>query len=337
MPAFGVRLRAAVAARGPLCVGIDPHPGLLRDWGVGDDPAGLDRFARLAVDALAGRVAVVKPQSAFFERFGSAGIAVLERLLADARAAGALVLLDVKRGDIGSTVAGYAAAYLDPAAPLAADAITASPYLGFGSLQPLLDAALPTGRGVFVVARSSNAEGAEVQQATGPDGRAVAQRVVDAAGERNAAELAADPAAAAARLGSVGVVVGATLGAGRPVDAGPSGAGGLGAAGPGIGAARAGHRPGPGPGVDLSELRGPVLAPGVGAQGAALADLPGAFGAALPDVLPAVSREVLRHGPDPGRLRSVVDRLRAEAAAVIPARLGGIDASSGRSVTPGQI
>jgi orotidine-5'-phosphate decarboxylase len=291
---FGVRLRAAVAARGPLCVGIDPHAGLLRDWGVGDDPAGLDRFARIAVDALAGRVAVVKPQSAFFERFGSRGIAVLERVLAEARAAGALVLLDVKRGDIGSTVAGYAAGYLDPDAPLATDAITASPYLGFGSLRPLLDAARATGRGVFVVALSSNPEGAEVQQAIGPDGRTVAQRVVDAAGQRNAAELAADPAAAAARLGSVGVVVGATLGSG--------------------------------PGVDLAELRGPVLAPGVGAQGAALADLPGAFGAALPDVLPAVSREVLRHGPDPARLRSAVDRLRDEAAAVIPARLGRIDA-----------
>jgi orotidine-5'-phosphate decarboxylase len=303
MDPFGVRLRAAVAARGPLCVGIDPHPGLLRDWGVGDDPDGLDRFARVAVDALAGLVAVVKPQSAFFERLGSRGIAVLERAIADIRAAGALALLDVKRGDIGSTAAGYADAYLDPASALAADAVTASPYLGFGSLQPLLAAARSAGAGVFVLALTSNPEGAEVQRAIGAGGRTVAQRVVDAAAERNVAELAADPAATAAGLGSVGIVVGATVGAAS---------------------------------LDLSSLHGPVLAPGVGEQGAALADLPAAFGAALPDVLPSVSRDLLRHGPDPARLRAAAVRLRDEAATVIPARSGRVGAPSGRSVTRGQ-
>jgi orotidine-5'-phosphate decarboxylase len=276
-------------------VGIDPHAELLREWGLGDDPAGLERFARTAVAALADRVGVVKPQSAFFERHGSRGIAVLERVLADARAAGALVLLDVKRGDIGSTVEGYAAAYLDPAGPLAADAVTASPYLGFGALEPMLTTARAVGAGVFVLALTSNPEGAEVQQATGPDGRTVAQRIVDRAAAANAAELATDPRASEAGLGSVGVVIGATA---RPCDA-------------------ADHPGSVGSSLDLSVLRGPVLAPGIGAQGATVGDLPGLFGTVLPDVLPAVSRDVLRHGPDPVRLRAAVDRLREEIETVL--------------------
>src|SRR5699024_3811120 len=132
-PAFGARLVAATAARGPLCAGIDPHPALLDNWGYDRDPAGLERFALRATEVLAPRVAVVKPQSALFEAHGAAGMGVLQRVIEHARAAGALVLLDVKRGDIGSTMAGYAAAYLDAGGALAVDAITVSPYLGFGS------------------------------------------------------------------------------------------------------------------------------------------------------------------------------------------------------------
>jgi orotidine-5'-phosphate decarboxylase len=133
METFGERLHRAVRERGPLCVGIDPHAALLRAWGLSDDVAGLDRFAHTVVEALADRVAVLKPQSAFFERFGSPGIQVLESIIRQLRAAGALALLDVKRGDIGSTMAAYAGAYLDPDSPLCADAITVSPYLGVGS------------------------------------------------------------------------------------------------------------------------------------------------------------------------------------------------------------
>ena len=141
METFGKRLYDAIEKRGPLCVGIDPHAALLTRWGLSDDLAGLERFARTVVDALADRVAVLKPQSAFFERFGSRGIGILESTIRQSREAGALVLLDVKRGDIGSTMAAYASAYLDPASSLCADAITVSPYLGFGSLQPALDVA----------------------------------------------------------------------------------------------------------------------------------------------------------------------------------------------------
>src|ERR1700755_2528694 len=134
METFGRRLYDAIEKRGPLCVGIDPPPGLLTRWGLSDDVAGLERFAFTVVEALADRVAVLKPQSAFFERFGSRGVAVLESTIRQSRAAGALVLLDVKRGDIGSTMAAYAAAYLDPASSLCSDAITVSSSLRGGSL-----------------------------------------------------------------------------------------------------------------------------------------------------------------------------------------------------------
>jgi orotidine-5'-phosphate decarboxylase len=199
---FGARVAEAMADRGPFCVGIDPHPGLLRDWGHDDTVAGLERFALGAVEAVAGVASVVKPQSAFYERFGSRGVAVLERVIADSRAAGALVLLDVKRGDIGSTSQAYADAYLDPGSPLASDAITVSPYLGFGSLEPFVVAAERHGAGLFVLAATSNKEGPEVQQAVTADGARVGQQMLDRVRALNAG---AEP------LGSFGCVVGATI------------------------------------------------------------------------------------------------------------------------------
>ncbi|HET9254786.1 MAG TPA: orotidine-5'-phosphate decarboxylase [Pseudonocardiaceae bacterium] len=202
---FGARLMRATGTRGPLCAGIDPHPELLRAWGLSEDASGLERFALGAVEALAPVVAVVKPQSAFFECHGARGIAVLERVLAASRDAGALVLLDVKRGDIGSTMAGYAAAYLSDGAPLSADAITLSPYLGVGALEPAFELASQSGRGVFVLALTSNPDGATVQAAVTGTGTTVAQSVVTEVAARNAGR---DP------LGDFGVVVGATALAG---------------------------------------------------------------------------------------------------------------------------
>lgn len=269
---FGSRLSVAVAERGPLCVGIDPHPELLRQWGLPPDAEGLRRFALAAVEALAGEVAVVKPQSAFFEQCGSAGIAVLEQVIAAAGAAGALVIADVKRGDIGSTMTAYAAAYLGEDAPLAADAVTLSPYPGFEALAPAFDAARRTGRGVFVLARTSTEDGDLLQRAGLPDGRTVAQSIVDGAAERNAG---------ASPLGDAGIVVGATSRA---------------------------H------GLELAKLNGPILAPGLGAQGARVADLPAVFGDALRHVLPSASRTVLRCGPDPLSLRAAAARLRDQLA-----------------------
>ncbi|MER7971296.1 orotidine-5'-phosphate decarboxylase, partial [Streptomyces sp. NPDC096080] len=249
---FGARLRHAMDTRGPLCVGIDPHASLLTGWGLTDDVAGLERFSRTVVAALADRVAVLKPQSAFFERFGSRGVAVLERTVQEARAAGALVVTDAKRGDIGSTMAGYAETFLHPDSPLFSDALTVSPYLGYGSLAPAVELARRTGTGLFVLALTSNPEGGEVQRAVRADGRDVGATMLAHLAAENAGE---EP------LGSFGAVVGATLG-------------------------------------DLSSydlaINGPLLAPGVGAQGATAADLPAVFGSAVRDVVPSVSRGVLR-------------------------------------------
>jgi orotidine-5'-phosphate decarboxylase len=200
---FGARVTTAVSLRGPLCVGIDPHTSLLEQWGLPVDANGLATFAMTCVEAFAGEIAVVKPQSAFFEAHGSAGVAVLERMVAAFRQAGTLVLLDVKRGDIGSTMSAYAQAYLGEGSPLAADAITVSPYLGFGSLDPALDLAEKNGRGVFVLALTSNKEGPQVQRARDENGVSVAQTMVDEAAARNAG---------ASPLGPVGLVVGATVG-----------------------------------------------------------------------------------------------------------------------------
>jgi orotidine-5'-phosphate decarboxylase len=263
---FGKRLDTALTDRGSLCVGIDPHPGLLTAWRLTDDAEGLSRFADLCVAAFADIAPVVKPQSAFFEVYGSSGIAVLERTISACRAAGALVCLDVKRGDIGTTMAAYARAYLDPSSPLAADAITLSPYLGLGSLQPAFDAVEQFGAGAFVLALTSNPEGPQVQRSRGDDGRPVAQVVLDDLSARNAG---------AAPMGSLGVVVGATIGSAD---------------------------------IDLTSLNGPFLVPGIGAQGGTAADVRKVFGAALRNVLPAVSRDVLRHGPDVGALREAVAR-----------------------------
>lgn len=297
---FGTRLAAAMAARGPLCVGIDPHPALLQAWGLPVDAAGLERFALTAVEALAGEVAVLKPQSAFFEAFGSAGVAVLEKVLAAGKEAGALMLLDAKRGDIGSTMAAYASAYLADCSPLAADALTVSPFLGFGSLQPAVEAALGSGRGLFVLCRTSNPEGASVQLAKAGTagsphgegapgttgflhGEGVARRAGLPEGAPGApmtvagqiAAAAADLNAGATPMGSIGLVVGATV---TDVSA------------------------------DLVAVNGPLLAPGIGAQGGAGADLARVFGAALPNVLPSASRSVLDAGPSVAGLRDAATR-----------------------------
>lgn len=267
MKGFGARLAEAMSARGPLCLGIDPHPELLTAWGLSGDADGLSAFCDVCVEAYAS-FAVVKPQVAFFETYGAAGYSVLERTIAALRESGVLVLADAKRGDIGTTMAAYAEAWAG-SSPLASDAVTASPYLGFGSLRPLLDTAAVHGRGVFVLAATSNPEGASVQRAT-VGGRTVAQAIVDAVAAENHSS----------GTGSVGVVVGATL-----TDV-----------------------------PDLSELGGPVLLPGVGAQGGSPEGLKGLGGAVEGTLLPAVSREVLRAGPDAAAVRAAGERMRDAVA-----------------------
>lgn len=270
---FGARLAKATAERGPFCVGIDPHAALLEAWGLSDDVAGLESFALGVVEAVAPHCSVVKPQSAFYERFGSRGVAVLERVIAESRAAGALVLLDIKRGDIGSTSQAYADAYLDPTSPLASDAVTVSPYLGFGSLLPFVETARRFDAGLFVLAATSNKEGPEFQQAVTTaefGGRGVAATVLEHLRGLNRSD---EP------MGAFGAVVGATLEDDR--------------------------------GLDFA-FNGPVLAPGFGEQGGTVADIRRIFGSAAGRVLPSSSRGVLRLGPDRVAMRDAVLRTNDE-------------------------
>jgi orotidine-5'-phosphate decarboxylase len=275
MAGFGVRLHGALTRRGRLCVGVDPSPALLAAWGLADDPAGLEAFTSVCVEALADEVAVLKPQAAFFERHGSRGVAVLERFIAAARARGALVLLDAKRGDIGSTMQGYADAYLDPASPLAVDAVTLNPFLGFESLRPALQAAREHDAGVFVLALTSNPEGRQVQQARTGTG-SVAADILAAVASENSGD---------AVLGSVGAVVAANLPEIRE---------------------------------DVA-VNGPLLAPGLGAQGGSAADLRRNFHAVADLVLPSTSRDVLGAGPGTRELRDSARRtIDAVSAALAP-------------------
>lgn len=257
MISFGARLCAAVAARGRLCVGIDPHESLLREWGLGVTAAGVREFGLRTVDAAASTVAIVKPQVSFFERFGSAGFAALEDVLAAARDAGLIVIADAKRGDIGTTMDAYAAAWLTPGAPLEADALTLSPYLGVGALSSTLDYALAHAKGAFVLAATSNPEAVSLQSA-------------DAGGRTVAAEVAAEVLAADADMtsewSSLGLVVGAT------VDL----------------AAR---------GLSSFARTVPILAPGFGAQGAQPGELARTFGALSEGVIASESRSILAAGP----------------------------------------
>lgn len=200
---FSSRLSAALAAKRHLCVGIDPHAELLAAWGVEDGPDGAERMGRAVIEAAAGIAACVKPQVAFFERFGSAGFVALERVLQDAREAGVLVIADVKRGDIGSSFAAYADAWLAPGSPLEADAMTVTAYQGFGSLAGAFEHVREHGKGIFVLAATSNPEALEVQQARRADGRTVARAMLD--------DAAAFTSPGDTQVGSVGVVLGATL------------------------------------------------------------------------------------------------------------------------------
>ena len=242
--AFGDRLAKAMAERGPLCVGIDPHPNLLEQWGLEDSAAGLAAFTEAVYEGCAPFAAALKPQVALFERHGSAGLAVLEALFARAAADGVLIVADAKRGDIGSTMKAYADAWLGSSSPLCTDSVTLSPYLGFESLRPALDLAAQNDRGTFVLALTSNPEGKSVQHVgasdsghSGESGGAVAKRIIAAATAENASRQWE-------QMGPCGLVVGATVGQAL-VDLG----------------------------IDLSVFNGPILSPGYGAQGASAADL----------------------------------------------------------------
>lgn len=304
MTTFGARLARVFTSTGRLCVGIDPHGGLLGSWGWADDAAGAERLGRTVVAACAGRAGIVKPQVACFERFGSAGYRALERVLEDARQAGLIVIADAKRGDIGSTMESYAAAWLEPGSPLEADAVTLTAYVGVGALEKTMERALAHGKGVFVLAATSNPEAGALQGCRDAQGETVAARIV--AGIRGFnARRRADPGGADG--GSV---------QDRPADQAPSAPQNLpplDSAGVVLGAT-----------VRLSEVGirtdrrtdggiMPVLAPGFGSQGARLEDLPSLFGSFGPGVIVHESRALLGAGPHAlaDEISRHADRIRA--------------------------
>jgi orotidine-5'-phosphate decarboxylase len=261
---FGSRLNSTFGKYGQLCVGIDPHASLLADWGLSDDVAGLEKFANSVLDAAAGTVGIIKPQVSFFERHGSKGFAVLEDLAQRASQTDLLVIMDAKRGDIGTTMDAYFDAWLGQNAPFISDALTVSPYLGFGSLKNTLSGAVERGKGVFVLAATSNPEGASVQRATIGE-TTLAKSMWDSLSEVN--RVTAD---GNARFGNFGAVLGATLnlqsfGLAEVLDGQPSAA-------------------------------TPILAPGFGAQGADLSASKQLFAAARSQVIHSVSRSVLQAG-----------------------------------------
>lgn len=275
---FGDRLAEEFSAGRHLCAGIDPHAGLLAEWDLPNDAAGSERMGREVVAAAAGVAACVKPQVAFFERFGSAGFAALERVLADARDAGLMVIADVKRGDIGSSFAAYAEAWLTPGSPLESDAMTVVAYQGFGSLEGAFPFVREHGKGLFVLAATSNPEARAVQTAVREDGRSVAQAMVD--------DALAFGAPSDQRVNSIGVVLGATLTlADFGVQTSPSA--------PAL----------------------PVLAPGFGFQGANIAQAPEIFGALSRSLLANESRSILSGGAD-GLAARIRGRAEAVAAAL---------------------
>jgi len=273
---FGERLTARVAATAPAVVGIDPHldrvPGVDPSASLEEQAAAVRAFGLAAVAAVADLVAAVKPQLAFFEQLGAPGIAALHDVVAAARDAGLLVIADAKRGDIGSTAEAYARAILDDDGPLGADAVTLSPYLGPKSLAPFRARAVPVrgGKGIFVLLRTSN-PGAGLWQADTGMADAVAAWVR----EQNRDGL-----------GSVGVVVGATL-------------------------------PDEAPRWRAALPEAWFLAPGFGAQGATAADVRGHFRADGTGALVTASRSVLfpAQGCDPGH--AMIEGIRARAAAMV--------------------
>lgn len=279
MKNFAQRFLELADSRSPFCLGIDPTPQLLSAWQLPDSAEGLARMCEIVATAAEDRLAIVKPQIAFFERFGSRGIQVLERLIDSFQERGTLVLVDGKRGDIGSTVEAYAQAYLGPTSAFRADAITAHAYLGFGSLKPLLDRAANIGAGVFVVVRSSNVEGIALQNAVlTDDGRTVADSLADMITEFNQQTTGDD-------IGPVGAVVGATIDNDLL--------------------------------STLERLpKSLILAPGIGHQGATFEDLRKRFQRHASRAIPSSSRAVLDRGPDVEQLSNEIMR-QCEAARIV--------------------
>lgn len=260
---FSRSLETAFSSKGQLCVGIDPHEDILIENGFEVSASGLYEFSMKMLEQIQDVVAIVKPQVSFFERFGSEGFATLEKVLESAKERGLLVIADAKRGDIGSTMEAYAQAWLGKSAPFVCDALTVNPYLGVGALAPAASMASERGKGLFVLAATSNPEGASLQSS-------MQQESVAAQVATEVAALNSTTATSNSRFGSLGLVIGATVSLSKF----------------GLSTINEGK----------SSLRTTILAPGFGYQGAKLEDAKSIFGALSDDVLYAISRSALRDG-----------------------------------------
>jgi orotidine-5'-phosphate decarboxylase len=277
MPTFAARLQQKIVEHSPLCVGIDPSASLLKSCNLPNTPEGALEFGKRVLEAADYRISLLKPQSAFFERFGSGGFQALEELTRLARSREVLVLLDGKRGDIDTTGAAYAEGYFSSTTTLRVDAVTVHVYLGLAALDPFFDIAVRAEGGVFVVVRSSNPEGRELQTARLANGETVAQNLCREITARNQRHGDA--------LGYLGAVVGATCDdAAETVAAMP---------------------------------QSYILAPGVGAQGATLQDVLTRMPSAKGRVLPNVSRAILANGGSVAEIRTTIRSLQDQARALL--------------------
>ena len=219
MENFADRLIAAVERKGsPACVGIDPRIESIPDeiinhvrqrTNAGGRAAAALSFSREIIAIVAPYVAAVKPQAAFYEQLGAAGMMAYAETLRAARRAGLIVIGDIKRSDIGSTAEAYAAAHLretpggDEVGAFTADAVTVNPYLGSDGIKPFVAAAREQGSGVFILVKTSNASSGEFQDLD-CGGRELFVRVAEKVNEWGAELIGARG------YSSVGAVVGAT-------------------------------------------------------------------------------------------------------------------------------
>lgn len=296
---FGFRLSDSMKRHGHICVGIDPHRKNLWDWGYSVDPQGAELFAMRMLQAAEGRAAAVKFMMPMFERYGSKGIAALERALYAAHQMGLITIVDCMRGGLSTTLSSIADAYLKSGGPLYTDAITLIPYYGFHSLNGLIEDALNRGHGVFIASLTSNPEASNLQTAIRQrgeyKGHTVAYGVAQGAQNYNKGFSG---------MGSVGLVIGATVG--RQMDIN---------------------------GIDPSAFTGPILSPGYGWQGARGKDLEVVFAGTHHNVLVTAARAIAAYGPDISSLKKKIDEYKAD----IQRSFDDMDARIEKGETVGQI
>lgn len=288
---FGLRLSNSMKQYGPLCVGIDPHRGVLENWGYSVDAEGAELFAMRMLQAASGRAAAVKFQLSMFERYGSRGFVALERALYAARQMELITIVDCLHGGLSTTISAIADAYFKPDAPMLADAITLLPYYGARSLGGVINDALDNGRGVFIASLTSNPEGASLQTAIRQNGeykgKTVAYGIAATAQKYNKSVKG---------LGSVGLIIGATISQWLQES-----------------------------GIEPGDFTGPILSPGYGWQGAEGSDLKNVFHGTNGNVLVTVSRAISQSGPD---MDALIESTQTIAADVRKALREAIDGTS---------